>query len=74
MKRRTFTARDSASVTYTWKFWHDANAAGAGLWFLEDPEEHVRVLARTWIDSVPEIRLILANHDQTTDVILENLR
>ena len=67
-KKRKFTATDKSGAFYSWKFWRD------GIWFLEDPDGYARSLAATWIDSVPRIRTILANHDQSTDVVLENLR
>jgi hypothetical protein len=67
--KRTFTALDGTGASYVWKYWRDG-----GRWFLADPEGYVRTLAATWTDSVPRIRLILANHDQTTPVVLEVLR
>lgn len=74
MKRKTFMARDSGGNSHIWKYWRDARAKGGGLWFLEAPDGCVRSLESTWTDSVPRIRLVLTNHDQSTDVILEHLR
>lgn len=63
-KKTRFTATQNGQ-RFTWKFWYDSTAR---LWFLEDYEGYVRTLESTWVDSVPRIRTVLANHDMVAEI------
>ncbi len=58
-----FTARDSEGKEYRWAFWYDNRT-----WFLRDYDGYVRRLNGTWIDSVPQIHLILSNHGMSAAI------
>ena len=46
---------------FTWKFYRDSKHG----WRLIDYDGYERPLEKTWIDSLPVIQRILANHDMT---------
>jgi len=58
-----FTARDKAGKKYTWAFWREN-----GWWYLSDCDGYVRTLEKTWLESVPLIRLVLSNYDMTANI------
>lgn len=60
-----FTAKDADGASYSWFFRRDAKINS---WVLGDYTGYVRVLERTWIDSIPRIHAILANHGMTAEV------
>lgn len=49
----------------SWKFWRDENYK---CWMLETHDGCLRALAANWIDSVPQIRIILENYGGKADI------
>lgn len=60
-----FTARDAEGTEYRWAFWYDK---GYKAWFLRDSDDYERRLQATWIDSVPQIRMILDNYGMSAAI------
>lgn len=60
-----FMARNEAGQEYRWAFWFDK---GYRAWFLRDCQGYERRLESNWIDSIPRIRLVLANYGMTAEI------
>jgi hypothetical protein len=57
IKKKNFTATHGDGTKHVWKFFRDG-----GYWYLEDYTGYVRTMEKTWIDSLPKMRLCVENH------------
>jgi hypothetical protein len=66
-KVTTFTAKGfgaNEGKSFKWAFYRDTT----GYWMLRDHTGYERTMEKTWIDTVPKIKMILGNHDMTADI------